>query len=269
MDNIFFEDYRRMRAAKHLGQNFLVQPHLIRKIIAACGVQAGETVLEIGPGKGALTEILAREAGVLFAVEADARFAEGLTRDLSADNVQIIHADFLKYDLARLPKIDRVIGNLPYNIAALIIIALLTRLPGQQPMYFTVQWEFGKRLTAKPRTKDYGSLSCLVQYLAETRILFKIPAGAFKPVPKVQSCFVEVVRRPPPVKAVKEDLLFDLLRQAFSQRRKMLVNALGGMLVKEESIKLLAAAGLKEKSRAEDLSVAEFVRLANVLAQTL
>jgi 16S rRNA (adenine1518-N6/adenine1519-N6)-dimethyltransferase len=267
MNNIFFDDFRSMRAIKHLGQNFLVQPHIIRKIITACQIRPTETLLEIGPGKGALTTSLVQEAGHLIAVETDQRFADGLAAQFSSPRVKIIHADILKLDLQHFPPIDKVIGNLPYNIAAPIIFKLLENIASNRPMYFTVQWEFGRRLSAQPRTKDYGSLSCFIQYQAETRILFTIPAGAFKPIPKVTSCFVEVVKRAPKTRAQDEQILFRLIRQAFSQRRKMLVNSLAEMVPKEMGLMLLTNEGIPLKSRAEDLSIEDYVRLANRLVK--
>ena len=195
---------------KHLGQNFLVDPNIKNKIIAACRLQKDDIVLEIGPGPGALTRIIAAQVKTLYAVETDARFCEDLKRDPDLEAVKVIHGDILKYDLKSLPPGTKVIGNLPYYISSPIIERLIGHRSIFPQCFLTVQWEFGRRLTAQPHTKDYGSLSCFAQYYGDVKILFKIPPAAFRPAPRVVSCFVAITSREPQIKAHNEPLLFDI-----------------------------------------------------------
>ena len=249
---------------KSLGQNFLVNPRVRHRIIEACELGKKDVVLEIGPGKGALTAAIAAGVKEVFAVEKDDRLAEELREQFRDTNVRIIHADVLEYPLSRLPDRLKVVGNLPYNIATPIIEKVLAFRHKFPVFYMTVQLEYGDRIVAKPGSKDYGSLSCFVQYYAQAKKIFKIPPSAFRPAPRVDSCFLSLRMRPEPVhKARDEKFLFKLVRTCFNQRRKMLKNSLGVVYGKEEAEELLRKLNIDPMVRAEDLSLEDYVRLAN------
>jgi 16S rRNA (adenine1518-N6/adenine1519-N6)-dimethyltransferase len=192
---------------KHLGQNFLVNANITQRIIDSCQISEKETILEIGPGLGALTKEIANRSEHVYAVETDKRLYDQLTDAVSLKKINLIHADFLKCDLSFLPQKTKVIGNLPYKISTPIIEKLINNRQLFQDLFLTVQLEFGKRLAAKPNSKDYGSLSCFVQYYCDTKILFKIRNSCFRPIPKVTSCFVHLRFRPAKIKAKDEDHL--------------------------------------------------------------
>lgn len=251
---------------RSLGQNFLVNPRVQQRIIQACDLHNDDVVLEIGPGKGALTTAIAAGVKEVFAVEKDDRLAEGLREQFRDTNVRIVHADVLEYPFSRLPDKLKVIGNLPYNIATPIIEKVLASRHKFTIFYMTVQLEYGNRLVARPHSKDYGSLSCFVQYYAQTQKLFKIPPTAFNPVPKVDSCFLSLrMRREPECAAKDEKFLFQLIRACFSQRRKTLKNSLSAIYAKERMDDLLRKFKIDPMARAEDLGLEDYVRLANQL----
>ncbi len=254
-------------AKKSLGQNFLHDPNVIRKIIEACRISSAETVLEIGAGQGILTEQLAQRAGKVLAVETDRRLVDTLQKRFADTNVTVLHADILKLDLQHLPNGLKVVGNLPYYISSAIIARLLENKQHFRDLFFTVQWELGERLCAVPGNKTIGAFTHFVQYHCTPKILFKIPAGCFQPVPKVDSCFLEMnVLAQPPVEVADVKLLFELIRIAFQQRRKTLVNALSDHTPKETLWAVLKNLGLNPQARCETLSLKDFSRLANQLA---
>ena len=249
---------------RSLGQNFLVNPHYQEKIIAACELDPEDVVLEIGPGKGVLTRPLAQGVRKVFAVEKDNYLAAQLEQEFAATNVTIEHADVLKYPFEQLPAPLKVVGNLPYNIATPIIEKVLKFRHKFPVFYMTVQLEYGNRIVAKPGSKDYGSLSCFVQYYAIAKKLFKIPPSAFKPAPKVESCFLSLhMRQTPALPARDDEFLFKLIRTCFSQRRKTIRNSLSAVYGKEKTEELLAELHIDSRLRAEDLSLEDYVRLAN------
>lgn len=248
---------------RSLGQHFLVNPHVLEKIIAACELTREDVVLEIGPGKGALTRPLADRVKKVLAIEKDDFLAPQLEKEFAGTNVTIEHADVLKYPFEQLPAPMKVVGNLPYNIATPIIEKILGFRHKFPAFYMTVQLEYGNRIVAKPGSNDYGSLSCFVQYYAKARKLFKIPPSAFSPVPKVDSCFLSLHMRPEPAhKARDEEFLFKLIRACFSQRRKTIKNSLGAVYGKEEAEELLRKLDIDPMARAEDLGLEDYVRLA-------
>lgn len=249
---------------KSLGQNFLVNPHVQEKIIAACELTREDVVLEIGPGKGALTRPLADRVRKVLAIEKDNFLAPQLEKEFTGTNVTIEHADVLKYPFDQLPASMKVVGNLPYNIATPIIEKVLAFRHKFPVFYMTVQLEYGNRIVARPGSKDYGSLSCFVQYYAQAQKLFKIPPSAFSPAPKVDSCFLSLRMRPELAHKVRdEEFLFKLIRACFSQRRKTIKNSLGVVYGKGEAGELLRKLDIDPMARAEDLSLEDYVRLSS------
>lgn len=253
------------RAKKYLGQNFLVDPNIKKKIIEHCDLSDHDIVWEIGPGRGALTSELTQRAKEVYVIEKDQPLAKRL-EEIQTPNLKVITADFLDLDLNQLPVPTKVIGNLPYNISTPIIEKLLGHRQRLTDIFITVQLEFGQRLAAKPHTKEYGSLSCFVQYYADVDFLFRIKNTAFRPIPKVHSGFVHLKIRPPRRPAADEKFLFELIRAAFQQRRKQLSNALYP-LIGEEGIRSLQEQGETLSLRAENLGVDDYVRLAELLGR--
>jgi len=250
---------------KHLGQHWLTSPGIKKRILTACDLKPHDIVLEIGPGAGALTYAIAREVRQLFAVEKDARLVENLKQNLSFKNSQIFCADILTFDLAQLPGLSKIIGNLPYNIASPILGKLLEKTKLSTPMFFMVQYEFAKRMTAGPHSKDYGALSCFIQYFSQADMLFHIKPTAFKPRPKVMSSFVKVQPRIHVPQAKNEGLLFRVIRQAFQQRRKTVANALQLFLPKGKSTDIYSQLHINPKDRPENLSLDDYIHISNCL----
>ena len=249
---------------RSLGQHFLVDPRIRERIIAACDLTKDDVVLEIGPGKGALTRPLADRVKKVLAIEKDNFLAPQLEKESAGTNVAIEHADILKYPFEQLPAPMKVVGNLPYNIATPIIEKVLAFRHKFSVFYMTVQLEYGNRIVARQGNKEYGSLSCFVQYYAQAQKLFKIPPSAFRPAPKVDSCFLSLRMRPEPArKARDEEFLFKLIRACFSQRRKAIRNSLAVVYGREEGEELLRNLNIDPMLRAEDLSLEDYVRLAN------
>ena len=252
---------------KSLSQNFLVNRRILERIIDVCCLKDDETVLEIGPGQGALTWEIAKRVKKLIVIEKDERLIkelEQIKEKASFDHVTIIQADILRYPFDNLPENLKVIGNLPYHIATPIIEKVIGIRNRCQDLYVMLQLEHGQRLMAKPHTKDYGSLSCFVQYYTQPKMLFKIPNTAFSPRPKIESCFLHLkLLLEPVLKANNEDILFKIIRQAFSQRRKMIQNSLESMISKNELAELFKRLNIDVKSRAEDIKLEDYVRIAN------
>jgi 16S rRNA (adenine1518-N6/adenine1519-N6)-dimethyltransferase len=250
---------------KHLGQNFLNDAHIREKIIAACHPKPTDTVLEIGPGKGALTHLLAPLVKRLICVETDRDLVD-LLRSKAGSSVEIIHADFLKWDMRDLPEDLLVVGNIPYYISTPIIEKLIRERSKYAEAFLTVQLEFGQRLTAPAGGKDYGSLSCFAQYYTDIKILFKIKGTCFYPVPKVNSCFLRLKGRPPIKKPLAgEDMLFKLIQTAFQQRRKTIVNSLKTLAGKEKLEPSLKKLGIDPRSRPESLNLLNYIELCDDL----
>jgi 16S rRNA (adenine1518-N6/adenine1519-N6)-dimethyltransferase len=251
---------------KRLGQNFLVDPGIIQRIADACDLSLEETILEIGPGQGALTRYLLPYVRHVIAIEADRKLAEGLPQALAGAEITVHHGDFLHFDLSKIPAPIKVVGNIPYYISTPIIERVLENRAHFSSIYMTVQLEFGERLVAKVGTRDYSSLTCFVNYFAKPEILFKIAPKAFRPMPRIQSCFMRLVMREKPLVSVKdEDFFLKIIRQGFLQRRKTLVNALGGLVEKEDALRALAACGIKDTVRIEQLDLEAIARFVNEL----
>ena len=260
-----------LNAKKSLGQNFLFDLNLASRIARSAGPLAGVTVVEVGPGPGGLTRaLLALGAAKVVAVERDERAIAALQEiaALYPGRLDIVSADALTFDPApHLPSTPaRIIANLPYNIATALLIGWLSIEPWP-PWYdaavLMFQREVAERIVAAPGSKDYGRLSVLVQWRCEARIMFDVNAAAFVPPPKVTSSLVRIVPRTAPL-ACERKLLERVTQAAFGQRRKMLRQSLKSLGA--DTLGLIAQAGLDPTSRAEDISVAGFVALAQALA---
>ncbi|MDP3031305.1 MAG: 16S rRNA (adenine(1518)-N(6)/adenine(1519)-N(6))-dimethyltransferase RsmA [Rhodocyclaceae bacterium] len=254
---------------KRFGQNFLVSPGVIRKIVDAVAPRAGDTVVEIGPGLGALTEPLLERLEHLHVVEIDRDLIARLRQRFPAERLTIHAGDALEFDFGALSSsgLLKIVGNLPYNISSPLLFHLAEYAAAVSEMHFMLQKEVVDRMVAAPGGGDYGRLSVMLQYLYDMERLFVVPPGSFNPAPKVDSAVVRMIPRKVGVgeTAIDHTLFARLVQVAFSQRRKMLRNTLkefGGEA-------LLEAQGFAPTARAETLAVADFVRLANVLtAQT-
>jgi len=236
-------------------------------MIAACDLHLGETVLEIGPGPGVLTRSIAPRVSAVIAVEKDRELAGELKQQFSDTNTTVIHADFLDYPFDKLPSTVKVIGNVPYHISTAILEKLIANRRHINYAFLTLQLEFAQRLAAASgRSKAYGSLSCYAQYYADVEILFRIPARAFRPAPKITSCFLKLSFREPAEQAIDEEDLFALIRLAFQQRRKKLFNTLASWVEKKSVIATLTSLDIDASSRPEDLSLKDYVAVTNALA---
>ncbi len=265
---------------KKFGQNFLIDTHVLDKIIAAAGITKDDMVLEIGPGIGTMTQYLCENAGKVIAVEIDRTLVPILENDtLSAyDNFRIINEDVLKLDLKELidkengGKPIKVAANLPYYITTPIVMKLLEeRLPIDN-ITVMVQKEVAERMQAGPGSKDYGALSLAVQYYAEAYIAANVPPNCFMPRPNVGSAVIRLtLHKEPPVKVRDEKLMFALIRASFNQRRKTLQNGINNSpelsFSKEKVSSALVAMGLPETVRGESLTLEQFARLSDLLGE--
>ena len=253
------------------GQNFLVDPSAADRIVAAAAVSPGETVVEIGPGDGALTRRLAATGAKLLAVEIDPRRAEALARELAPlPNVAVETGDALSTTVGErlaargLAAPAVLVGNLPYNVATPILRSAVRERETVSRIVATVQREVARRLVARPGGEDYGYLSVYTAFFADGEILFDLPPGAFRPRPKVVSSVVRLRPKKPPVEGEALSRLIDLASRGFRSRRKTLANALaseGGRPFWEAA---LAGLGKSSSVRGEELSPADFVALAGI-----
>lgn len=264
---------------KKFGQNFLIDTHVLEKIIRAADISKDDCVLEIGPGIGTMTQYLCENAGKVIAVEIDKNLIPILTEDTLAayDNVKVINSDVLKLDLKKLAEEEnggrpmKVVANLPYYITTPIIMGLFETGVPLASITVMVQKEVADRMQAGPGSKDYGALSLAVQYYAEPYIAANVPPNCFMPRPNVGSAVIRLtLHDKPPVEVADEKLLFKLIRASFAQRRKTLVNGLTNSpelsFSKEEVTNALEACGYSPTIRGEALTLAEFAKLANVFA---
>lgn len=252
------------RPRKSLGQHFLRDPRMAARIAAAAGELSGRSVLEVGPGRGALTRALL-EAGAekVVAVERDSTLAAALGATLPEyrDRLQIIAGDALKIDEAQFLKPPaRVISNLPYNVSVPLLMKWLGDPRAYESLTIMVQKEVAARITAPTRTKSYGRLSVMVQWLCTAERLFDVAPGAFVPAPKVTSSLLNLTPREAPFAPAQADALRAVLRAAFGQRRKMLRSSLRSLGLPVAA--LIEAAGLDATARAEEVDVAGFCALA-------
>ena len=256
----------RREAKKHLGQNFLHERGVIEKIVQAIDPKPGDAIVEIGPGQGALTFPLLDRHGALTAIEFDRDLHAPLQAAARAHGeLRLVEGDVLEVDFTALAGDGqiRLVGNLPYNLSSPILFHALEHAAAIRDMHFMLQKEVVERMAAPPGGKVYGRLSVMLQAYCAVTSLFTVPPGAFRPAPKVDSAVVRLVPRAPDAIGIRDHARFAaVVRAAFGQRRKTLRNALGGTMGTEA----IVAAGLDPGARAEQLSVADFVRLADIEA---
>lgn len=264
---------------KKFGQNFLIDTHVLDKIIRAADITKDDLVLEIGPGIGTMTQYLAEAARQVIAVEIDKNLIPILSDTLGGyDNVTIINEDILKLDIAQLVNEEnsgrpiKVAANLPYYITTPIIMGIFENHVPVESVTVMVQKEVAARMQTGPGNKDYGALSLAVQYYAKPYIVANVPPNCFMPRPKVGSAVIRLTRHnPPPVEVADERLMFDIIRASFNQRRKTLVNGLSNSdrlrLSREDIIKAVERLGKGAGVRGEALTLEEFARLCNDIAE--
>ena len=262
---------------KKFGQNFLIDTHVLERIIEAAGITKDDFVLEIGPGIGTMTQYLCENAREVTAVEIDQNLIPILADTLSAyDNVTVINEDILKLDIVKLAeeknagKPIKVVANLPYYITTPIIMGLFESHVPIDSITIMVQKEVADRMQVGPGTKDYGALSLAVQYYAKPEIVANVPPNCFIPRPNVGSAVIRLTRyEEPPVQVKDEKKMFALIRASFNQRRKTLVNGLGNAgrpgITKESAAAALAQMGLSPTVRGEALTLEQFARLSDLL----
>lgn len=262
---------------KRYGQNFLIDSHILEKIVQASNITKEDFVLEIGPGIGTMTQYLAEAAGWVTAVEIDKTLIPVLQDTLSAyQNVTVINADILKLDLHALVKEKnngnpiKIVANLPYYITTPIIMGLFESHIPLKSITIMVQKEVADRMQAGPGTKDYGALSLAVQYYARPEILFTVSPGCFMPRPNVGSAVIRLVRYVDNPVSVRDEVhMFSLIRAAFGQRRKTLVNSLANagnlQITKEQTLHALEEMHLDASVRGEALTLSQFAMLSNII----
>ena len=266
---------------KKFGQNFLIDSHVLNKIISSADITKDDFVLEIGPGIGTMTQYLAESSGRVLAVEIDKTLIPILHETLSSyDNVEVINEDVLKLDICKIVeeknggKPIKVVANLPYYITTPIIMGLLEAHVPVESITVMVQKEVAMRMQAGPGTKDYGALSLAVQYYCEPYIAANVPPNCFMPRPKVGSTVIRLTRySQPPVTTEHEQLMFRLIRASFNQRRKTLANGLNNApdlhYSKEQIAQAIEKLGVSASIRGEALTLEQFAKLADILAGVL
>ena len=264
---------------KKFGQNFLIDTHVLEKIISAAGITKNDCVLEIGPGIGTMTQYLAENAGHVVAVEIDRNLIPILKETLADyDNVTVINEDILRVDIKALAeeynggKPIKVVANLPYYITTPIIMGLFESAVPIDNITVMVQKEVADRMKEGPGSKDYGALSLAVQYYAEPEIVANVPPNCFIPRPNVGSAVIRLTRhKEMPVEVKDPALMFKIIRASFNQRRKTLQNGLGNApelpYTKEQIAAAIAEMGLTPTIRGEALSLAQFAQLSDILGE--
>lgn len=260
---------------KNFGQNFLIDPHVLNKIVSSCGITGDDVIIEVGPGIGGLTEALAERAKKVIAVEIDKNLIPILNDTLSGfDNIKIINGDILKLDLNQIIEQEagkakvKFAANLPYYITTPIIMNILENHLPISHITVMVQKEVGERMRAKPGTKDYGSLTLAVSYYADCYLAANVPQNCFMPRPNVDSAVIKLtVLDKPRVYVKDEGMLFTLIKAGFYQRRKTLLNCLANYpylaLDKDNALGLIRKCGLPDDVRGEKLVLEDYARLAN------
>ncbi|KGR76562.1 16S rRNA (adenine(1518)-N(6)/adenine(1519)-N(6))-dimethyltransferase RsmA [Ureibacillus manganicus] len=264
---------------KSLGQNFIIDPNILRNIVHHANLSEESGAIEVGPGIGALTEHLARAAKKVIAFEIDQRLLPVLEDTLSPyENVTVIHSDILKADVRtvlkqEMPNLEdvMVVANLPYYVTTPILIKLLTENLPIRGLVVMMQKEVADRITAKPGTKEYGSLSIAIQYYGTAEVAMIVPKTVFMPQPNVDSAVIRIIKHnEPPVQVISEDFFFEVTRASFAQRRKTILNNLQsglshGKEKKQDIIDALESCGIEPSRRGETLSIVEFGKLADSL----
>ncbi|BCK86287.1 ribosomal RNA small subunit methyltransferase A [Sideroxyarcus emersonii] len=250
-------------AKKRFGQNFLIDQNIIADIVRAIRPEAGDNMVEIGPGLGALTRPLLQTLNLLHVIEIDRDIIARLKTDYPQDRIVIHEGDALKFDFATLPVPLRIVGNLPYNISSPLLFHFAGYAARITDMHFMLQNEVVERMVAAPSTPAYGRLSVMLQYRFHMEKLLDVPPQSFRPAPKVDSAIVRLIPIPPDQIAVQDEALFaQIVAAAFGQRRKTLRNTLRDYLQEGDFAEL----GIDAQLRAENLGVTEFARIANRLA---
>jgi 16S rRNA (adenine1518-N6/adenine1519-N6)-dimethyltransferase len=268
-----------IKLSKSLGQNFLIDQNTLKKIVNAAELSKDDVILEIGPGIGTLTEFLAEQVKKVIAIEYDKNLLKALN-DVLVDfkNIDLIHADVLRYDFNQLTNEscpNKLVSNLPYNIAAPLILKVLENIPQIKEFFVMVQKEIGDRMMAAPNTKNYGALSVKIQYFSKVKFLFKVSRKVFLPFPNVDSVVLRLDRLEKPVILVKKpDFLFRLINVVFSQRRKTLKNVIfdGFEVVPDDRnsvLEVFSKAQVDPTRRGETLDLIEFGRLSDLLMGAL
>ena len=264
---------------KKFGQNFLIDTHVLERIVESSNITKDDFVLEIGPGIGTMTQYLCEHAGRVMAVEIDKNLLPILADTLKEyDNVTVVNEDILKLDIGKIAeeyndgKPIKVVANLPYYITTPIIMALFESHVPLASVTVMVQKEVAERMQAGPGTKDYGALSLAVQYYSRAEITANVPPNCFIPRPNVGSAVIRLTRHAkPPVEVKDKDLMFRLIRASFNQRRKTLQNGLSNAqdlsFSKEEIAAAIESLGLSPSVRGETLTLAQFAALSDVLGK--
>ena len=264
-------------AKKNFGQNFLIDDNILQNIVESANVTEKDTVIEIGPGLGNLTHYILEKKAKVIAFEIDIDMIDILNyRFRNNENLEIINKDILKVDMAEYLKEKKVkiIANLPYYITSPIIFKLLEYRKNIQSITIMIQKEVAERIVANPHSKDYGVLTINTTYMADVEKLFNVPNTSFIPAPNVTSSVIQIVPNEHKEKALgikDEDVFKDLVKKSFSARRKKLSNSLQNSGInnmnKQDVENMIIQAGLSENCRAEEVSIEEYVRMANVIAE--
>jgi len=278
-----------VKPKKRLGQNFLFDKNIQRKLIASYNLKACEHVLEIGAGYGELTKLIAHNVVFVYALEIDSELCKILRDNTQGySNIEIINQDILRFNLKRYfrrfknkinPALSatqkdylsrkggvKVVGNIPYYITTPIIEHLLKYRDKIETVFITVQKEFAKRIVANAGSKEYGSFSCFVQYYSIPKILFFIKKNSFLPIPKVDSCLLELkIRQVPAVIVEDEKLFFKVIRAGFNKRRKTLRNSLDGIVPLQKLHEFFKKYDIDINIRPEDLTLQDFAHLTNII----
>ena len=275
-------DKYKFRFQKSLGQNFLIDGNIVNKIVESAELDEGDVVLEIGAGIGTLTSALAERAGKVIVIEIDRNLKPILAETLADhNNIEIVIDNALKADFDRIirektggqfgvgAKPYKVVANLPYYITTPLIMRALENHFNISTAIFMIQKEVAERITAEPGGKDYGALTIGVNYFSDPQLVLRVPKQVFMPQPEVESAVVRLkTRGKPPVHIEDEQLFFKVVKAAFGQRRKTLLNAVLGIVPgkdKNETAQMMAEIGIDSGRRGETLSIAEFARLANTI----
>ncbi len=260
---------------KRFGQNFLIDRNILSKALKSISLSKDDVILEIGPGKGILTKELLTKVSKVIAVELDKDLYSYLKTDLKDfSNMELVNNDILKFDLRGfLRKINvknkiKIVGNIPYSITTPILEYIFSNIDLIDSVYIMAQKEFALRLVAKPHTKDYSSISCFSQFYMQPALLFTVKRTCFSPKPKVASCFVRLLPKtlnfwPLDLRPKDKELLFKVIRNAFNQRRKNILNSLSSLLNKDKVANILTKLNLDSNLRAENLSLEDYIKISN------